>query len=187
MNSLSRLKFCFPKSNKCSRSYKLYACVWKSWIADGYINIVVTVNGQCSVNTNYIDCPKRLIVNKYPRLQIKNFFSCFEETGSAHLNFFTYFLDVKFAKWKCNCVKSAGHVDVLLGSRLKSWGYSSVVEHSTADREVPGSNPGAPSKDFDFLTDNPQTFEGRFKQWKWIKNSSPFRARFMKIRIGKLS
>ena len=24
------------------------------------------------------------------------------------------------------------------------WGYSSVVEHSTADREVPGSNPGAP-------------------------------------------
>ena len=24
-------------------------------------------------------------------------------------------------------------------------GYSSVVEHSTADREVPGSNPGAPS------------------------------------------
>ena len=23
-----------------------------------------------------------------------------------------------------------------------SWGYSSVVEHSTADREVPGSNPG---------------------------------------------
>jgi hypothetical protein len=23
-------------------------------------------------------------------------------------------------------------------------GYSSVVEHSTADREVPGSNPGAP-------------------------------------------
>ena len=25
-----------------------------------------------------------------------------------------------------------------------SWGYSSVVEHSTADREVPGSNPGVP-------------------------------------------
>ena len=24
------------------------------------------------------------------------------------------------------------------------WGYSSVVESSTADREVPGSNPGAP-------------------------------------------
>ena len=24
------------------------------------------------------------------------------------------------------------------------WGCSSVVEHSTADREVPGSNPGAP-------------------------------------------
>ena len=29
-----------------------------------------------------------------------------------------------------------------------SWGYSSVVEHSTADREVPGSNPGAPSISF---------------------------------------
>ena len=27
-----------------------------------------------------------------------------------------------------------------------TWGYSSVVEHSTADREVPGSNPGAPFK-----------------------------------------
>ena len=25
-----------------------------------------------------------------------------------------------------------------------SWGYSSVVEHSTADRQVPGSNPGVP-------------------------------------------
>ena len=25
-----------------------------------------------------------------------------------------------------------------------NWGYSSVVEHSTADREVPGSNPGVP-------------------------------------------
>ena len=24
------------------------------------------------------------------------------------------------------------------------WGYSSVVEHSTADRQVPGSNPGRP-------------------------------------------
>ncbi len=27
-------------------------------------------------------------------------------------------------------------------------GYSSVVEHSTADREVPGSIPGAPSSFF---------------------------------------
>lgn len=27
-----------------------------------------------------------------------------------------------------------------------AWGYSSVVEHSTADREVPGSNPGVPFK-----------------------------------------
>ena len=25
-----------------------------------------------------------------------------------------------------------------------SWGYSSVVEHSTADRQVPGSNSGCP-------------------------------------------
>ena len=25
-----------------------------------------------------------------------------------------------------------------------SWGHSSVVEHSTADRQVPGSNPGVP-------------------------------------------
>ena len=25
-----------------------------------------------------------------------------------------------------------------------NWGYSSAVEHSTADREVPGSNPGVP-------------------------------------------
>ncbi len=61
----------------------------------------------------------------------------------------------------CVCVekvqlrkKELVHVDVLFGSRLRSWGYSSVVEHSTADREVPGSNPGAPSKDFDFFTDN---------------------------------
>ncbi len=30
-------------------------------------------------------------------------------------------------------------------SRVKYRGYSSVVEHSTADREVPGSNPGVPS------------------------------------------
>ncbi len=43
------------------------------------------------------------------------------------------------------------HVDVLLGRRLESWGYSSVVEHLTADREVPGSNPGAPSKIFSFF------------------------------------
>ncbi len=28
------------------------------------------------------------------------------------------------------------------------WGYSSVIEHSTADREVPGSNPGAPCHKF---------------------------------------
>ena len=27
---------------------------------------------------------------------------------------------------------------------MSARGYSSVVEHSTADREVPGSNPGVP-------------------------------------------
>ena len=27
---------------------------------------------------------------------------------------------------------------------LYSWGYSSVAEHSTADRQVPGLNPGVP-------------------------------------------
>ena len=36
-------------------------------------------------------------------------------------------------------------------SLLRVWGYSSVVEHSTADREVPGSNPGAPSFFFSIL------------------------------------
>ena len=35
---------------------------------------------------------------------------------------------------------------------LYSWGYSSVVEHSTADREVPGSNPGVPSNFLQLLT-----------------------------------
>ena len=30
------------------------------------------------------------------------------------------------------------------------WGYSSVVEHLTADQEVPGSNPGAPSVSMTF-------------------------------------
>ena len=32
----------------------------------------------------------------------------------------------------------------LLHFDLNARGYSSVVEHSTADREVPGSNPGVP-------------------------------------------
>ena len=27
---------------------------------------------------------------------------------------------------------------------INKWGYSSGVEHLTADQEVPGSNPGAP-------------------------------------------
>ena len=33
-------------------------------------------------------------------------------------------------------------------------GYSSVVEHSTADREVPGSIPGAPSFFFPFFPES---------------------------------
>lgn len=37
---------------------------------------------------------------------------------------------------------------------LKSWGYSSVVEHLTADQEVPGSNPGVPSPYFDSVVCN---------------------------------
>ena len=32
------------------------------------------------------------------------------------------------------------------------WGYSSGVEHLTADQEVPGSNPGAPFVKYDFGT-----------------------------------
>ena len=31
---------------------------------------------------------------------------------------------------------------------FRARGHSSVVEHSTADREVPGSNPGAPCNYF---------------------------------------
>ena len=38
------------------------------------------------------------------------------------------------------------------------WGYSSVVEHSTADREVPGSNPGAPSAFISFFPISPENF-----------------------------
>ena len=33
------------------------------------------------------------------------------------------------------------------------WGYSSGVEHLTADQEVPGSNPGAPFLKYDFGTE----------------------------------
>ena len=32
-----------------------------------------------------------------------------------------------------------------VNGRICRWGYSSVVEHSTADREIPSSNLGAPS------------------------------------------
>ena len=40
--------------------------------------------------------------------------------------------------------KRAAHGKCPLQLCLDVWGYSSVVEHSTADREVPGSNPGVP-------------------------------------------
>ena len=33
---------------------------------------------------------------------------------------------------------------ILIHPSMSARGYSSVVEHSTADREVPGSTPGAP-------------------------------------------
>ena len=33
---------------------------------------------------------------------------------------------------------------ILINLSMSARGYSSVVEHSTADREVPGSTPGAP-------------------------------------------
>ena len=45
----------------------------------------------------------------------------------------------------------AWHVKKCIIRTLVIWGYSSVVEHSTADREVPGSNPGAPFSPFFFL------------------------------------
>ena len=35
------------------------------------------------------------------------------------------------------------------------WGYSSGVEHLTADQEVPGSNPGAPCALLSFFFFNP--------------------------------
>ena len=35
-------------------------------------------------------------------------------------------------------------ISAVTGGVCVQWGYSSVVEHLTADQEVPGSNPGAP-------------------------------------------
>ena len=37
-----------------------------------------------------------------------------------------------------------------LKTNSSHWGYSSGVEHLTADQEVPGSNPGAPFFKYDF-------------------------------------
>ena len=51
------------------------------------------------------------------------------------------------------CADFTEQVRSVCGSGVNSsWGYSSVVEHSTADREVPGSNPGAPSPFYFFPT-----------------------------------
>ena len=46
----------------------------------------------------------------------------------------------------CYCNWFRLNIDVRISVVKKAIrGYSSVVEHSTADREVPGSNPGVPS------------------------------------------
>jgi hypothetical protein len=37
-----------------------------------------------------------------------------------------------------------------------------VVEHLTADQEVPGSNPGAPSESFPLFNDNKNTFQYKY-------------------------
>ncbi len=58
-----------------------------------------------------------------------------------------------------------------------------MVEHSTADREVPGSNPGAPSKTFCFFvpTDNPaRPLTGDSSNLNEF-NIQALKARFMKI------
>ena len=51
----------------------------------------------------------------------------------------------------------------LTGDRDSVWReHSSVVEHSTADREVPGSIPGAPS-----FSSRPAIFEGVWLHFAW--------------------
>ncbi len=71
-------------------------------------------------------------------------------------------LQVYMAPQKCSAAVRP-HVRALLDLVSTMWGYSSVVEHSTADREVPGSNPGAPSNFFsgtitiNFLLSYPNT------------------------------
>ena len=51
--------------------------------------------------------------------------------------------------WECRQWNAAVPLSVatkgLTWEVLDRWGYSSGVEHLTADQEVPGSNPGAPS------------------------------------------
>ena len=42
-------------------------------------------------------------------------------------------------------------MELFYDDHVGDWGYSSGVEHLTADQEVPGSNPGAPCPFF-FLT-----------------------------------
>src|SRR4029434_1948726 len=53
-----------------------------------------------------------------------------------------------YCKKLCSvCVPVSNKKGYLLGGKHSCYrGYSSVVEHLTADQEVPGSNPGAPSE-----------------------------------------
>ena len=44
-------------------------------------------------------------------------------------------------------------------------GYSSGVEHLTADQEVPGSNPGAPSSKSYFSTHTKLHLQVGFSRW----------------------
>ena len=53
-------------------------------------------------------------------------------------------VSIVMALSNCKNTRTVVHIPILHFS-YQRWGYSSVVEHSTADREVPGSNPGAPS------------------------------------------
>ena len=41
-------------------------------------------------------------------------------------------------------------MELFYDGHVGGWGYSSGVEHLTADQEVPGSNPGAPCLFFFF-------------------------------------
>jgi hypothetical protein len=67
-------------------------------------------------------------------------------TGTSIVGLFTCLGLFKVIKSLANCYKLVESLNPGLKfySTSHARGYSSVVEHSTADREVPGSNPGAP-------------------------------------------